>query len=96
MITEIIKGVLWDDTKPLNQQQKEAQQLIEDATEGPVLRHESETCLANQSRLIQSEYQLTEKLLLQASFIYNSDPLERDFMGLNNIYYTIIPISNGA
>lgn len=89
MLIEIATQTFWDNEKPLYQQSEYVQLIIEQAMQTPALRRTYETCLEGKRRITLREYQLTETYLLQVIPVYNTGPMEREFMGMSDFIYLI-------
>jgi hypothetical protein len=89
MITVIKDGVIWDDEKPMYQQSPDAQALIAQAMDAPAIKRTYETCLEDKRRTTLRRYQLTDSLTLDVIPVYNTGPMEREFMGMSDFKYLI-------
>lgn len=89
MLIEIATQNFWDDEKPFYQQSEEAQKLVNEAVQTPALRSTYETCLESERRVTLREYQSTQTHLLQVIPVYNTGPMEREFMGMSDFIYLI-------
>lgn len=89
MLIELTEGVFWDDEKLFYQQSLEAQAFTNEAMQLPPIKRTYETCLEDKRRATLRRYQLTETLTIDVIPVYNSAPMERDFMGMADITYHI-------
>jgi hypothetical protein len=89
MLIEITEAVIWDDEKPFYQQSQEAQALINEAMQSPVIKRTYEGCLEGKRRATLRTYQLNDTLTLDVIPVYNTLPNEPEFMGIGDLTYII-------